>query len=170
MPHVVITLLATLALSGCMDATVLEYESLTYPLDDKNELHISTYPAGFPKETFTIPFLYKAMRSPDEVYFQVFVRERGKTFGRNPHVESILIEAFSYSFPGEAPVQLLSHYPDNFWMQGNEPDKTSPIPHAEGWQLQLRIDLTLNGSRHVVEDTVEATSSRSITPLILYSL
>ena len=46
-----------LSTQGCMDSTILEYQPLTRSLDGKSELHISTYPAGFPRETLSIPFL-----------------------------------------------------------------------------------------------------------------
>ena len=71
-----------LATAGCMDATILEYQPLTPELDGKSELHISTYPSGFPGETSSIPFLYKALRTPESVYFQVFVRDAEKKSGR----------------------------------------------------------------------------------------
>ena len=58
---------------GCMKATILEYEPFIRNLDGKNELYISTYPSDFPRETASIPFMYKKLRSPESVYFQVFI-------------------------------------------------------------------------------------------------
>lgn len=156
-----------------MDATTLEYQPLIRSLDGKNELHISTYPAGFPRETSSIPFLYKALQTPELVYFQVFVRDADKKFGPNPHIESIRIHSFTYQFPGEEPVRLLSDFDGNFWMQGNpryDPGEQEPIPYAENRLLQLSIDLTVNGRDYSFDEQVEASARRSSMPLLLYAL
>lgn len=159
-------------LQGCMDTTVLEYETLTQKLDDKNELQVSTYPNGFPRETSSIPFVYKALRTPDTVNFQVFVRQIGKN-GPNPYIEEIVIHSVSYAFPGQSPVVLLEDYPDNFWMQGNPRYDASGVPavrHSEGWYLLLHVDMTVNGVRYDISEQVHARERRSTLPLILYAL
>ena len=138
-------------IQGCVNSTRLEYKPLTRNLDGKNELHISTYPSGFPQETTNIPFMYKTRRSPESVYFQVFVRDIDKKMGKNPNIESINIHSFSYQFPGQAPVELLSEYEDNFWMQGSpkgNTERSAPVPYGENWYLALKINLTVNGKKY----------------------
>ncbi len=164
--------LALLA-QGCLDTTTLEYEPLTHALDDRNELHVSTYPAGLPRQTSSIPFLYKALRTPDSLYFQVFVRDADRRSGPNPNIDSIRIESFSYRFPGQDPVELMADYDDYFWMQGSpryDRSDSMPVRWGEGWYLELRIDLTVNGEHHLVEQRVDAGSRRRLYPLILYAL
>jgi hypothetical protein len=164
---------AVLATAGCMDATILEYEPLTLDLDGKSELHISTFPSGFPRETSSIPFLYKALRTPESVYFQVFVRDAEKKSGKNPHVESIRIHSFTYEFPGQPPVQLIADYEHNFWMQGSpqyDPHDHAPVPFNEHWHLRLKIDLTLNGEDYAFDRQVHAADRKNLRPLLLYAL
>lgn len=158
---------------GCMDATICEYQPLTRSLDGKNELHISTYPSGFPRETASIPFLYKALRTPDSVYFQVFVRDAGEKSGPNPNIHSIHIRSFTYQFPGQEPVNLISDYDHYFWMQGSpkyHPGGSAPVPFNEHWRLRLRMDLSVNGEDYRIDEQVEAAERRNIRPLILYAL
>lgn len=162
-----------LSAQGCMDATILEYQPLTRRLDGKSELHISTYPAGFPRETSSIPFLYKALHTPELVYFQVFVRAVDKKLGPNPNIESIRIRSFTYQFPGQDPVELISDYNGYFWMQGSpkyNPGGNSPVPYNENWYLQLKIDLAVNGQNYLFDEQVQAASRRNIRPLLLYTL
>ena len=164
--------LAVLAigLQGCMKATVFSYEPLTRALDGKSELHISTYPADIARSVSGVPFLWKEVRSPNSVYFQVFVREAGRTAGKNPHVESITIHSFSYAFPGQAPVELMTDYDRSFWMQGSpeyNPDGDAPVPVHESWYVNVEIDLTLNGQRHRIEDQVHAAKRESLRPLLV---
>ena len=168
-----LSVLLALVFQGCMDATVREYEPLTRALDGKSELHISTYPAGFPRVKSSIPFLYKALQTPDSVYFQVFIREAGKEAGPNPHVESIEIHSFSYQFPDQDPVELISDFEGNFWMQGDpqdNPEGVGAVPFGEQWYLQLSIDLTLNSRHFQVDGRVQATEREYTRPLILYTL
>ncbi|MEJ2535362.1 MAG: hypothetical protein P8008_07885 [Gammaproteobacteria bacterium] len=163
--------LAVLAigLQGCMKVTVFSYEPLTRALDGKSELHISTYGSEYARTVSRVPFLWKEVRSPNSVYFQVFVRQVGRA-GRNPHVESIAIHSFSYAFPGQEPVELITDYDRNFWMQGSpeyNPDGDAPVPIHEGWYVNLKIDLTLNGERYLVEDQVHAVTREFTRPLLL---
>ncbi len=153
-----------------MKATVLGYEPLTRALDGKSELHISTYPSDIARGVSGIPFLWKEVRSPNSVYFQVFVRQAGGKAGRNPHVDTITIHAFSYEFPGQAPVELITDYDQNFWMQGDpkyNPDGAAPVPVHDAWYVDLKIDLTLNGQRYRFEERVNATRRERVRPLLL---
>jgi hypothetical protein len=163
--------LAALAigLQGCMKVTVFSYEPLTRALDGKSELHISTYPSDIADRVSGVPFLWKEVLSPNSVYFQVFVRQEGR-MGRNPHVESITIHSFSYAFPGQAPVELITDYGQNFWMQGSpeyNPGGGAPVPVHEAWYVNLEIDLTLNGQRYRIKDQVHAVKKESMRPLLL---
>ncbi len=165
--------LVAMASQGCMKSTTLEYQELSRALDGRSELHISTYPSWFPREVSGIPFLYKELRSPDSVYFQVFVRDAKKKSGRNSHVESITIHSFSYAFPGQEPVELISDFDGNFWMQGSpeyNPDGDAPVPVDPHWAVQLHIDLTLNGQRYVFDESVQGAAVESRLPLLLHAL
>ena len=158
-----------IGLQGCLKATVLSYETLIRALDGKSELYISTYPSDIARSVSGVPFLWKEVRSPDSVYFEVFVRKVGR-MGRNPHVESITIHSFSYAFPGQAPVQLIADYDQNFWQQGSpkyNPDGDEPVPVHEAWYVNLEIDLTLNGQRYRIKDQVQAVEKESKRPLLL---
>jgi hypothetical protein len=162
--------LVALALQGCMKVTVVEYGPLTRPLDSKNELHISTYPAWFPRETKSVPFLYKALHTSDSVFFQVFIREAGTRGGKNPNVESIRIHSFSYGFPGQDSIVALTDYPQNFWQQGdpnNDARTGKSVLHSEGWYLRLNLHLTLNGQEHRIDEVVHANTRTSYRPLFL---
>jgi hypothetical protein len=155
-------------LQGCWRATVFGYEPMTWALDGKSELYISTYPSEIARTVSKTPFLWKEVRSPNSVYFQVFVRQVGKS-GRNPHVESITIHSFSYAFPGQEPVELIADYAENFWMQGSpdyNPDRDAPVPVHEGWYVNLKIDLTLNGQRYRFDDIANATQKEYLRPLL----
>jgi len=169
----VLLVLFALAVQGCVDVTVQGYGDLTYPLDGTSELHVSTYPAWYASEESSIPFLYKSLRTPDSVYFQVFVREAGTEAGPNPHIDSITIHSFSYQFPGQAPVELVADFQGNFWAQGDpedNPDGVGPVQVSTNWYLQLNIDLTLNGQRHQVDERVQAFEREYRRPLILHSM
>lgn len=157
-----------------MEITTRKYETVTHDLDGKNELMISTYPSEFPEETASIPFLYKALRTPERVNFQVFIRAKGKN-GRNPHIEDIAIHSFSYAFPNPElePVLLLEDYDSNFWMQGdpqNDELNAPPVLHSKGWYLNANIDMTVNGERYQLTKQMHAQESTRFRPLILYML
>lgn len=165
--------LTCLLMQGCTDITVQYYGPITLPVDDRNELHISTYPADFPDQEAHIPFLYRRLRTPDQVYFQVFVREKGKEAGRNPLIESIKIRSFSYHFPSQEPFELLADYDGYFWMQG-QPNYNSggsqPIPFNEHWYLYVQIDMNVNGVDYKFDERIDGNTRRSLRPLILWSL
>jgi len=165
--------LVCLLLQGCTDTTVGYYGPITLPVDDGSELHISTYAADFPDQEAHIPFLYRRFRAPDQVYLQVFVREKGKEAGRNPNIESIKIRSFSYYFPGQEPTELIADYDDNFWMQGQpnyNPGGSEPIPFNEHWQLHVQIDMNVNGVDYKFDERIDANTRRSLRPLILGAL
>lgn len=165
--------LVCLLLQGCTDTTVQYYGPITLPIDDGNELHISTYPAGFPIQEAHTPFLYRRFRTPDQVYFQVFVREKGKEAGRNPNIESIKIRSFSYHFPSQEPVELITDYDNNFWMQDQpnyNPGGSEPIPFDEHWYLLVKLDMNVNGVDYKFDERMDANTRRRKRPLILWAL
>ncbi len=167
------TVFLCMVLQGCLDATTQQYGPITLPLDDLNELHISTYPADFPKTLQSVPFLYKKIKTPDKVYFQVFVRAAGTTAGKNPNIDSITINRFSYYFPGQPPIHLMSEYDQGFWMQGQpnyDPAGAPPVPYNDHWHLRVSIDLTLNGVNYQFDERVDAVSKRRFQPLIIYAM
>jgi hypothetical protein len=157
-----------------MDSTVLYYEAITLPLDEENELHISTYPAGFPNITDSTPFLYKALETPKQVYLQAFVRPVGQKGGPNPNVENIVIHSVSYKFPSLPPRQLTSDFEHYLWMQGDsryenpeyKATDSTPIPHGDQWYFTVAVDVTLNGQRHRVEGEMHAARKTIRQPLI----
>ncbi len=158
-----------LALQGCGKTTVPYYEPLILPLDDKSELHISTYPSDIARTVSGIPFVWKERATPNSVYFQIHVREVGKA-GPNPHVESISIHSFSYAFPAHDSVQMIADYPHSFWMQDSpdyNPGGSSPVPIHDDWYVYLEIDLTLNGKRYLFHERVEAAKRERVRPLML---
>ncbi len=171
--HSTAAVLGCLLLQGCLDTTVQYYGPITLPVDEGNELHISTYPADFPDQEAHIPFLYRKLKTPDRVYFQVFVRERGKKAGPNPNIESIKIRSFSYRFPSQDPIELIADYDDNFWMQGQpnyNPGGSEPVPFNEHWYLQLKLDMTVNGVDYTFDERIDANTRRSVRPLIFWAL
>ena len=165
------SLMLAALLGGCVDLRNREYVPVTVRLDDHNELHISTYPSWFPSETSDIPFLKKTLRTPDSVYFQVFVRDAEKKVGPNPHVDSILIKSFSYQIAGRAPVVLIENYDANFWMQDNPNYNTgepAPVPWVEGQPLTIAISLVLNGKAHEVKRDMQAVERKSTGSLLAH--
>jgi len=164
---------AALLVQGCLDATILEYEPLTRDLDGRSELHISTYPAGFPRETSAIPFLYRGLRTPEAVNFQVFVRDAEKKSGPNANIDSIRIHSFSYQLRGERPVELISDFDAGFWLQDQPelaPVAHAPVPFDPGGSVRVVVDLTLNGQDYWIEGEMRAAERRNVRPLWIYAL
>jgi hypothetical protein len=158
-------------LGGCVDIHKREYAPITVALDDRNELHISTYPSWFPSETSEIPFLKKTVRTPESVYFQVFVRDAEKKAGPNPHVETILIKSFSYQLAGRAPVVLIENHDAYFWMQNNPNDNKgdqAPVPWVKGQPLTIAISLVLNGRTHELKTEMQAVERKSTRSLLAH--
>jgi hypothetical protein len=158
-------------LGGCVDMRSREYAPISVRLDDRNELHISTYPSWFSSETSDIPYLKKTVRTPDSVYFQVSVRDAEKKAGPNPHVDSILIRSFSYRIADREPVVLIENYDDYFWMQGNPNHnkvEQAPVPWVEGQPLTIAISLVLNGKTHELKTDMQAVERKSTGSLLAH--
>ena len=162
-----------LLLTGCIDRQILEYEPVVLDLDGKSELHISTYPAGFPRKISGIPFLYKTTRTPESVFFQVFVRDIQKKVGPNTNVESILIHSFSYRIDNDAPVVLISQYDGHFWMQeqhADNDDERKPVPWVSGKPLAIDISLTLNGKDYALKTRMQPIMREKSGSLLVHEL
>lgn len=155
--------------TGCAKSTKCEYVEHVFPLDDGNELVISTFSSWFPKITSHIPFLYKNLHAPQSVYFQFFVREKGVTAGRNPNIESILVRNFSYEFPGQTSVVLIKDYSSGFWQQGRpeyDSENLEPVPCFDGWHVRVKFDLVLNGRAFQGEHVLHAREVSKVYPLV----
>ena len=166
-------MLVTVFSFGCAKFTKCEYDTHVFPLDERNELVISTFPSWFPETESHIPFLFKSLHAPKSVYFQFFVRATGTTAGRNPNIESILVRNFSYEFPGQTPVLLIEDYSDGFWQQG-QPDYNSenlkPVPCVDGWYVRIKFDLILNEIAYSGEHVLHAQEVSKRYPLIFDAL
>ena len=162
-----------LSYSGCARFTKYEYNSHVFPLDEGNELVVSTFSSWFPEIKSRVPFLYKNLCAPQSVYFQFFVRATGTTSGPNPNIESILVRNFSYEFPEQTPVVLMKDYSDGFWQQG-QPDYGSenlePVPCVDGWRVRVKFDLVLNGVAFKGEHILYARQVSKVYPLIFDAL
>lgn len=160
-------------LSGCVRYEVVHYTPLTFDLDGQSELHISSYPSWFPRETTHVPFLYKKLRTPASVYFQVFVKDADIQSGRNVHAQSVRIRSFNYQRPGEPEVQLISDYESNFWMQ-DQPTynlkKSSPVPCEVGKPIQISIALEINDQAYAFERQMICAERRRTGSLLLHAL
>lgn len=151
--------LTVASVAGCAQHTRCEYAPQVVTLDSLNEVVFSTFPSGFARVTRHVPFVFKRLESPPSVNLQMFVRARGTTAGRNPHIDSILVRRLSYEFPGQTPVPLVQNYADGFWQQGQseyQSEHVAPIQCVEGWYIRVRFDLTLNGNVLTGEDTLFA--------------
>ena len=164
-----ITISIIITLSGCSKFTHLKYSSFVRDLDGKSELVISTYPTWYPKRTFHIPFFYENLISPEEVYFQVFVRDPVKKIGQNPHVKSIRIHSFAVQMQNQSKIVLISDYGSNFWMQGQSKDNeldVQPIPYYPDAPLRVDIALTMNGVDYSFKGKMNPTKDVSMSLLI----
>jgi hypothetical protein len=165
----VFTISILVTFSGCSKFTHLKYSSFVRDLDGKSELVISTYPTWYPKRTLHIPFLYENLISPEEVYFQVFVRDSVKKVGQNPNVKSIRIHSFAVQMQNQSKIILISDYESNFWMQGQSKDNkldVQSIPYYPDTPLRVDIALTLNGVDYSIKGKMNPTKEVSMSLLI----
>ena len=168
----ILYILIVLLLAGCGQVRHLEYKPFVHDIDGKNELYISTYPAWFAKDSFSIPFVYKKRVTHDKLYFQVFIRDINKKAGKNPNVESIQIHSFSYRIGNNPSTVLISDFNSNFWMQNQtqyNPDAkdTSPILYVDGWTVTVDISFTLNGKDYSIQGEMPSSERTTSYPLIM---
>jgi hypothetical protein len=165
-----LSILLPLLVSSCTSITKREYEPFVRQLDDKSEISVSTYPAGFPRQVpGNSPSLEK-LETHDELYFQIYVRDRKQNFGPNPHITSINIHSFSYRMGDQPLTELLTNYPEAFWMQNNpryEKIKHTTIPYVPDSSVFIEIDLTLNGKRYKLNGNMPARESKLFAPTFI---
>ena len=148
------------------------YETFVHALNEKSELKISTYPAWFPREEVDIPFVYTRRVSADSVFFQVFIREAGRTAGRTPHNEFVTIHSFAYRFGNGPRTELLRDYEDGFWMQGDDRYSATSLGvpallYFKETPVTVEIDLTLNGQTYTVEGEMPSYERATFYPRVL---
>ena len=67
-------------LTGCARIQTSEYAEWVVPLDPKNELSVSTFPAWYPDSERAAPG-FKKLTTDRYLALQFHVREKGKKFG-----------------------------------------------------------------------------------------
>ena len=147
---------------ACTTVTHREYTPLIQVLDEKNELKVSTYPAWFPKDVGP-----GKLETHGEVYFQLYVKDRQRTAGPNPHVETVEFHSFAYRMDDGPKTVLLTDYPRSFWMQNNrnyESRDLPPIPYRRNSRITVEVELTLNGKRHNVQGVMPSRERRTTAP------
>ncbi len=160
-------LLLAFVVVACTSFKNREYAPFVRELDGNSVLEISTYPADFADRTSAKGAVMQSYESHGALFFQIFVRAKGKKAGPNPYVESMTIHSFSYSIDGAEPRVLLQDYASNFWMQGNpryEQRELPPIPYRKNSNVTVRIDFSLNGTRYQFEGDMPAKESSSMLP------
>lgn len=165
-----LALSAMLIIPGCTSVNNREYAPFVRDLDGKNLLEISTYPGGYPKRLYKKGSILEKYETHDQLYFQVFIRDKKKKMGVHPHIQSINIDFFSYQVGDETPTVLLSDYDHNFWMQDNpryEQRQLAPIPYVSDGKVSIEIDFTLNGRRYTFRGDMPAVESRSVLPTFI---
>ena len=161
------------ALCGCVRYNVVEYPAVAWDLDGRNELRISTYPSWFPRETSSIPFVYKELKTPESVHFQLFVRDIDKTAGSNQNLETVRIHTMAYELAGQTPVELLSDYQSNFWMQDQpqgEEETLPPVPCIPGRSITISVALEVNGQEHSFGAEIPCAIRKRTGSLLVYSI
>ena len=159
-----------LIVSGCTKPNHFEYTPFVRELDGLSQLGISTYPAGYPTRLSDKGDLYEEYESAEALYLQVHIRDKSKTIGPNPHVQSINIHSFSYRSGKGPPVALLSDNQDSFWMQGNpryEKRHLPPVPYVPDANVYIEISFTLNGESYVFEGDMPASERSGYWPTFI---
>ena len=147
---------------ACTTVTHREYTPLIQELDEKNELKVSTYPAWFPKNVGP-----GKLETHGEVYFQLYVKDRQRAAGPNPHVEAVEFHSFAYRMDDGPKTVLLTDYSCLFWMQNNRNYETRdlpPIPYRRNSRITVEVDLTLNGKRHTLQGVMPSRERRTTLP------
>lgn len=161
-------LLMAVLLTSCASRTEPGYKSFVRDLDGKSELEVSTYPSWFDSAGGGVPYVYSQSRGPEKVCFQLFVRDKKRKMGENPHIESILIKSFSYRIDNGPRTVLLKNYPESFWMQNNsryEKRDLPPIPYRKDAVLIVEVDLNLNGKDYSLKGEMPSTEATTVYPL-----
>ena len=153
-------------LTSCAQIKTAEYAEWVAPLDQKNELSVSSFPAWYPDSERVAPGL-KKLTTDQYLALQFHVREKGKKFGQSPYIESIQIHSFAYHLDDSPGKVLVENKSKNFWMQqihGYQDREKNGIPYRENSVLHVTMDMTLNGTRHRLKGSMPARTRQSLMP------
>lgn len=153
-------------LTSCAQIRTTEYAEWVAPLDPKNELSVSTFPAWYPDSERVVPGVKKLTTDPS-LALQFHVREKGKKFGQSRYVESIHIHSFAYHLDDSPEKVLVENQSKDFWMQqihGYPDREKNGIPYREHSVLHVSMDMTLNGTRHQLKGSMPARTRNSLMP------
>ena len=164
---------ASFGLGGCVRYEVVHYLPLELPLDATHTLRISTYPSWFPRETDHVPFLYKTVRTPETVHFQVWVQSDAAASGAKPATDTVRIDDFSYELPGQSPVRLIADFDGHFWMQDQpqyNPNKTTPVPCLPGKPVSVHVSLSVDQTAYVFDRELPCAVRERTGSLLVHAL
>lgn len=154
-------------LSGCANLVDHHYSAATLRMEKGLQLEVDTYPADYGHDGFHIPFLYLRMHTADQVLFQVYLRNAQRAIRNSSKgIESMQIRGFSYQFPDEERVDLITAknpVSNNFWQQ-----REGPLPFREGVSVRVWMTFALNGELHSVQrEMIGRSKTGACYPLIL---
>jgi hypothetical protein len=153
-------------LTSCAKIRTSEYAEWVAPLDPKNELSVSTYPAWYPDSERVVPG-FRKITTDRYLALQFHVREKGKQFGQSPYIASIQIHSFAYHLDDSREKVLVENQNKNFWMQqihGYVDREKNGIPYQENSVLHVTMDMTLNGTRHRLKGNMPARTRNRLMP------
>ena len=143
--------------------TLLDYQPFNTDLDSHYVLEITTYPGGYPTDVG-----FNSMMSDDAIYLQMRLKDK-----RDPsrlvskeNMSSIEVHSFVYQLDDDPKVELLRDFKKSFWTQGSE-ENSVPIPYRSNGELNIAIDLTVNGVRHKINGVMPATEQVVYAPTII---
>ena len=143
--------------------TLLDYQTFITDLDSRYELEISTYPQGYPTNVG-----FNSMVSADAIYLQMHLKDKREPsiLISKENMSSIEVHSFVYQLDDDPKVELLRDFKKSFWTQGSG-ENPIPIPYRSNGELNVAIDLTLNGVRHKINGVMSATEQVVYAPTIL---
>ena len=141
----------------------MDYRTFSTDIDSQYEIEISTYPVGYPKDVG-----FNSMETSDTIYLQLFVIDKAEPWrlSSNESTPSIEVHSFVYQLDDDPKIELLRGFKKRLWLQGSLEDST-PIPFRSNSELNLYIDLTLNGVRYDIHGVMPATEQVVYLPTIL---
>jgi hypothetical protein len=157
----------TCLLGACTTVTHRAYTPFVRSLDGNSELCISTYPAWYPHNKPGGTSGFKQVETHGELNFQVHIRGAKKKQGPDDQVNSVKIRSFAYQLDDGPKIELLTDYPNNFWMQGNpryQKDNLPPVPYLPDSVIHVQIDFTLNGKSYNFKGEMKPSESKTTMP------
>ena len=117
-------------------------------------------PASIPRVKQDGTSWVEQMETHNKLNFQVFIMDKDG-YGKNPHIESVMIHSFTYQLNDGNKTEILSNYDYNFWMQGNRKynkDRSivPPIPYIPESKIKFWITFTLNGKKYSKQGTLKS--------------